>query len=86
MKNSVTALRPLSVGYKGVERVETYKPLGVTISGDLKWNAHVKYVIAKTAKRLYTLWLLKRAGVMSKNILKVYLCNARSFLEYAAQA
>ena len=53
MKNSVTALRPISVGYKEVERLRTYKLLGVIISDDLKWNAHVEYVIAKTAKRLY---------------------------------
>ena len=55
------------------------------ISDELKWNAHVHYVIAKAAKRLYALRLLKRAGVMPKDILKVYLCNVRSVLEYAAQ-
>ena len=55
------------------------------ISDDLKWNAHVEYVIAKAAKRLFALTLLKRAGVMPKDILKVYLRNVRSVLEYAAQ-
>ena len=80
MKNSVTALRPASVAYKEVERVGTYKLLGAIISDDLKWNAHVKYVTAKAAKRLYALRLLKRAGVMPKGILKVYLCNVRSVL------
>ena len=85
MTNSVTSLRPICVGYKEVERVGTYKLLGVIISDDLKWNAHVEYVIAKAAKRLFALRLLKRAGVMPKDILKVYLCNVRSVLEYAAQ-
>ena len=75
MKNSVTALRLICVGYKEVERVGTYNLLGVTISDDLKWNAHVEYVIAKAAKRLCALRLLKRAGVMPKDILKVHLCN-----------
>ena len=51
----------------------------------LKWNAHVEYVIAKAAKRLFALGLLKRVGVMPKDILKVYLCNVRSVLEHAAQ-
>ena len=55
------------------------------VSDDLKWNAHVEYVIAKAAKRLYALGLLKRAGAMPKDILKAYLCNVRSVLEYAAQ-
>ena len=55
MKNLVTALRPINIGYMEVERVRTYKLLGVIISDDLKWNAHVEYVIAKAAKRLYAL-------------------------------
>ena len=46
----------------------SYKLLGVIISDDLKWNAHAEYVIAKAAKRLYALRLLKRAGVMPKDI------------------
>ena len=86
MTNSVTSLRPICVDYKEVERVGAqYKLLGVIISDDLKWNAHVEYVVAKAAKRLFALRLLKRAGVMPKDILKVYLCNVRSVLEYAAQ-
>ena len=85
MKNSITTLQPISIGNKEVERVRTYKLLGVIISDDLKWNAHAEYVIAKAAKRLYALRLLKRAGVMPKDILKVYLCNVRSVLEYAVQ-
>ena len=58
MTNSVTSLRPICVGYKEVERVGTYK-----------LDAHVEYVIAKAAKRLFALRLLKRAGVMPKDIL-----------------
>jgi len=68
-----------------VERVRTYKLLGVIISDDLKWNAHVECVIAKAAKRLYALRLLKRVGVMPKDLLKVYLCSVRSVPEYAVQ-
>ena len=35
MTNSVTSLRPICVGYKEVQRVGTYKLLGVIISDDL---------------------------------------------------
>ena len=35
--------------------------------------------------RLYALRLLKRAGVMPEDILKIYTCNIRSVLEYAVQ-
>ena len=55
MKNSITAMRPISVGNQGVERVGSYKLLRVTISDDLKWKAHVEYVTDKAAKRLYAL-------------------------------
>ena len=85
MKNSITAMRPISIGNQNVQRVRTYKLLGVIISDDLKWNTHVEYVITKAAKRLYALRLLKRAGVMPEDILKIYTCNIRSVLEYAAQ-
>ena len=60
MKNSITTMRPVSVGNQEVERVGSYKLLGVIISDDLKWKAHVEYVIAKAAKRLYALRLLSR--------------------------
>ena len=85
MKNSITAMRPISVGNQEVERVGSYKLLGIMISDDLKWNVHAEYVIAKAAKRLYALRLLKRAGVMPEDMLKVYTYNIRSVLEYAAQ-
>ena len=57
MTNSITAMRPLSVGNQGVERVGSYKLLGVqvylamTLNGTLTLNT----VIAKTAKRLYAI-------------------------------
>ena len=85
MKNSITAMRPISVRNQEVELVRSYKLLAVIISDDLKWNAHVEHVIAKAAKRLYTLRLLKRAGFMPEDMLKVYTYNIRLVLEYAAQ-
>ena len=50
-------MRPISVGNQELERVGSYKPLGVIISDDLKWDAHIEYVIAKAAKGLYALRL-----------------------------
>ena len=41
--------------------------------------------MTKAAKRLYALRLLKRAGIMPEDMLKVYTDNIRSVLEYAAQ-
>ena len=85
MNNTNTVMRAVCISDQVVERVKTYKLLGVIISDDLKWNSHVDHVIAKSSKRLYALRLLKRADVNSEDILKVYLCNIRSVLEYAVQ-
>ena len=57
---TITTMRPISVRNQEVEQVGSYKLLGVLIHDDLKWNAHVEYVIAKAAKRLYAVRLLRR--------------------------
>ena len=56
-----------------IERVTSYKILGVFMDSDLKWNSHVEYIFKKACKKLYSLRVLRRAGVNHTNILKVYL-------------
>ena len=63
--------------------VANYKLLGVYLNEDLSWNTHIDYIFKKACKRLYSLRILKRAGVASLNILKVYLTIIRPILEYA---
>ena len=53
------------------------------MSEDLKWNKHVDYIYKKACKKLYSLRVLRRAGVEQRNILKVYLTTIRPVLEYA---
>ena len=55
----------------------------VIMSSDLKWNCHVDHIIKKGSKKLYSLRVLRRAGVENDNILKVYLTTVRPVLEYA---
>ena len=45
-------LRPLVVDNNGIERVSTYKILGIFIDGDLKWNSNVDYIYKKTCRFL----------------------------------
>ena len=80
MKNPNTVTRPLHIENSEVERVFTYKVLGVIISDGLKWNCRIDYIITKAVLRL-----LKRTGVQAQDMLKVYRCNVRSILEYALQ-
>ena len=53
------------------------------IDDDLKWSTHVDYIYKKACKRLYSLRLLRRAGVPTTGMLKAYLSVIRPILEYA---
>jgi len=61
------------------------KILGVTVTDDLKWNAHVNNIVLKASKRLYLLRLLKRADLDVKSLIQFYCTCIRSILEYACQ-
>ena len=69
-----------------MNRVPVYKLLGVYISNDLRWNYHIEFILKKASRRLFSLRVLRKAGVPSKLIrLKDYLTTIRSILEYGAQ-
>ena len=67
-----------------LERVDSVKLLGVTITNTLQWNCHVLNVIQKANKRIYFIILLKRANVPAHDIACFYLTCIRPVLEYCA--
>ena len=71
-------------GEECIKLVKDAKLLGVTISDDLSWNAHITEVIKKAAKRLYFLVQLKRARVPRKDLCLFYITCVRSVTDYAA--
>ncbi len=68
-----------------IERVNQSKLLGVTISSDLKWDAHAHYINSKAAKRIHYLRELKRSGLSQSHLLHIYLPLVRSGVGYACQ-
>ena len=50
MFNPNFTLRPLVVDNNGIERISTYKILGVFIDSDLKWNSNVDYIYKKACR------------------------------------
>ncbi len=62
--------------------VDTFKVLGIIISSDLTWSAHVEYIVSKACKRLYVIYQLLRSGVMHRDIIAVYCSLIRPVLEY----
>ena len=81
-----TVIPPICIGNHQLERVSSFKLFGVKIRDDLKWIDHIDYIYCKAAKRLYTLRVLKRAGVANSNIVNIYKCSVRSISEYAVAA
>ena len=62
MGNPSIIMRPLYIGNQIVERISSYKLLGVIINETGNGTATVDYITAKASKKLYALRLLKRAG------------------------
>jgi len=82
-KNPV--IPPIRLDGEILESVQTFKLLGVLISSDLSWGAHIDYLHRKCSSRVYLLLLLKRAGIPTADILQIYTSMIRSVLEYACQ-
>ena len=74
---------PVVIGGECIKVVTDAKLLGVTISSDLSWNAHITEVIKKAAKRLYFLIQLKRAHASQKDLCLFYSTCVRSVIDYA---
>jgi hypothetical protein len=68
---------------KEIERVSETKLLGVIISDNLKWDAHVKFIVEKASKRLFYLRQLKYAGLHENELTRVYKALVRPVCEYA---
>ena len=63
---------PLTLEGTVIDRVRTFKLLGVHVADDLEWQQHVDAIASKTASRLYYLKLLKRSGASVEDLLCFY--------------
>ena len=84
--NSPDNLDPMVVNNKNLEVIPTAKLLGLTISSNLKWNAHVSEIVSKAASRLFLLRQFKRACSEPNELLCFYRTCIRPVAEYACQA
>ena len=66
-----------------IEKVSQAKVLGVTISSDLSWNAHVDEIMSKARKRVYMIYQLKRACINQNDLIRIYVSVIRPAVEYA---
>ena len=68
-----------------LERVSSYKLLGLWIDDDLKWKSNTEYVVKKAAKRLYFLKTLKGYNAPREDLKIFYISAIRSIVEFGAQ-
>ena len=74
---------PLQLSGSEIERVHTYKLLGVYVTDNLCWSTHCEYIVQRARKRLYAMRCLKKSGVMEWDLVLVYSSLIRSVLEDA---
>ena len=83
MGNPNFTVRQINLGDKVIDQVSSYKILGVHLQNDPKWDIHIDYIYKKACERLYSLRILRQAGVDQESILKVYLSTIRPVMEFA---
>jgi len=79
-----TANLPLLSTSGSVERVSSFKLLGLNFDASLSWSVHITIIVTKASKWLYFLKHLKRAGVLAQQLLHFYATVIRPVLEYCA--
>jgi len=76
----------VSVSGSDLSVVDSAKILGLTISSDLSWNAHVEDDIRSLRKQAnastFLSYSVARAGIPPKDIVNFYCTCVRSVLEY----
>ena len=73
----------LQIDGQPVERVTSYKLLGLQVTDSLQWNEHVSSLCSRAAQRLHFLQQLKRAAMTSDDLLYYYQSVVRPVTEYA---
>ncbi len=71
---------PITIDKTPVERVTSFKFLGVHISEDLTWSAHTDAVLKKAHQRLFFLRRLRKFGTSPRILRSFYTCTVESIL------
>ncbi len=71
---------PITIDKTPVERVNSFKFLGVHITEDLTWSAHTDAVLKKAHQRLFFLRRLRKFGTSPSILRSFYTCTVESIL------
>ena len=81
-----TSIPSLSTPAGPIQRVTTFKLLGLHLDAGLSWTTHINTIVSKASKRLYFLKQLRRAGLPPQQLLHFYTAVIHPVLEYAPQS
>ena len=73
----------IKLNNENIERVESFKLLGVIITNDLTWDKHIAAICSRANQRLHFLTLLRRAAVSRADMLHYHTTVIRPVIEYA---
>jgi len=80
MRKKKSTHQPLFIQELEVERVSSFKYLGVHLSKDLTWTLNTTQLVKKGQQRLYFLRRLRRFGMSTKILHNLYNCVVQSVL------
>ena len=75
---------PVSIDGNEIEVVNSAKLIGIIISDNLTWNAHVNEVVKKASKKLYFLVQLKQARLPPSDESRLFTTRFRSTLRMSS--
>ncbi|XP_064849550.1 uncharacterized protein LOC135559287 [Oncorhynchus masou masou] len=70
---------PIHINGTAVEKVESFKFLGIHITDNLKWSTHTDSVVRMAQQPLFNLRRLKKFGLAPKTLRNLYRCILREF-------
>ena len=82
-RRNKAAPAPLHINGESVERVESFKSLGVHISADLSWAANTTALFKKAQQRLHDLRVLRKEQLETNLLRTFYRSAIESLLTYA---
>lgn len=83
MLQTRAAAAPLVINGDCVERVESFRYLGVHIAADLYWTTNTTAVVKKAQQRLHFLKVLWRENLNPQLLVAFYRSSIKSLLTYA---
>ncbi len=79
-RSNPPALPPLTIMNRTVTAVESFRFLSTTISQNLKWDNHIRYIVKKAQQRMYLICQLRKLNLPQGLLIEFYSAIIESVL------